>query len=165
MGIVVGMPKRVKDRRTGLLTEEQLRVLGLRLEGLKQDEIARRLGTSRQNVSLIERRARGNLAKAESTLKAYRRLEIAAIVELKTGTHLVDVPRMLVDAADKVGVKIMVDFAIVYKELRSEAGDSIRGTRVVKPISLHILRDGKIDVETDSLTPTGMQCQREALSK
>ena len=165
MGIGVGMPKRVKDRRTGLLTEEQLRVLGLRLEGLKQDEIARRLGTSRQNVSLIERRARGNLAKAESTLKAYRRLETAATVELKTGTHLVDVPRMLVDAADNVGVKIMVDFAIVYKELHSEAGDSIRGTRVVKPISLHILRDGKIDVETDSLTPTGTQCQREASSK
>jgi len=69
-------------------------------------------------------------------------------VELKTGTHLVDVPRMLVDAADKAGVKIMVDFAIVYKEIRSEAGDSIRGTRVMKPISLHILRDGKIDVES-----------------
>ena len=148
MGVGFEKTSRVRGRRTGLLTEEQLIVLGLRLEGLKQEEIARRLGTSRQNVSLIERRARGNISKAELTLKAYRRLETAATVELKPGTHLVDVPRMLVDAADKVGVKIRVDFALVYKELRYEAGSSIQRTRVIKPILLHILRDGKIDVES-----------------
>ncbi len=133
--------------RLGLLTEEQLIVLGHRLNGLKQEEIAGRLGSTRQNVSLIERRARGNLEKAEATLRAYRRLQTAATVELKSNTHLVDVPRMLVDAADNAGVKITIDFALVYKELRDEARDSIRGTRIVKPILLHILKDGKVDVE------------------
>jgi transcriptional regulator len=54
---------------------------------------------------------------------------------------------MLVDAADDAGVKISIDFALVYKELRDEARDSISGTRVVRPILLHVLRDGKIDVE------------------
>jgi hypothetical protein len=139
--------KRVGGSRAGLLTEEQLKILAFRLDGLKQEEIARRLGTTRQNVSLIERRARGNVEKAEMTLRAYRRLQTAATVELKPSTHLVDVPRMLVDAADGAGVKISIDFALVYKELRDEAGDSISGTRVVKPILLHVLRDGKIDVE------------------
>ena len=147
MGVDLKKTSREMGRRTGLLTEEQLIVLGLRLEGLKQEEIAKRLGTSRQNVSLIERRARRNLSKARLTLKAYRKLKTAATVELKPGTHLVDVPRMLVDAADEVGVKIKVDFALVYKELRYEAGSSIQRTRVIKPILLHILRDGKIDVE------------------
>jgi HTH-type transcriptional regulator, fmd operon transcriptional regulator len=132
----------------GLLTKEQLLVLGYRLDGLKQEEIARRLETTRQNVSLIERRARRNLEKAEATLKAYNRLRTAATVELKPNTHLVDVPRMLVDAADGAGVKITIDFSLVYKELRDEARDSILGTRVVSPILLRILRDGKIDVET-----------------
>ena len=136
-----------KKSRSGLLTEEQLRVLSLRLDGVKQEDIARMLGTTRQNVSLIERRARNNLEKAEATLKAYRRLMTAATVELKSGTHLVDVPRMLVDAADEAGVKITIDFSLVYKELRDEARDSISGTRIVKPIQLHILKDGKIDVE------------------
>ena len=139
--------RRARGSRAGLLTEEQIKILGLRLDGLKQEEIARRLGTTRQNVSLIERRARGNVMKAEVTLRAYRRLQTAATVELVPSTHLVDVPRMLVDAADDAGVKISIDFALVYKELRDEAGDSISGTRVVKPILLHILRDGKIDVE------------------
>jgi Tfx family DNA-binding protein len=139
--------KRVGGSRAGLLTEEQLRVLGFRLDGLRQEEVARRLGTTRQNVSLIEKRARGNVLKAEATLRAYRRLQTAATVELKPSTHLVDVPRMLVDAADDAGVKISIDFALVYKELRDEARDSISGTRVVRPILLHVLRDGKIDVE------------------
>jgi Tfx family DNA-binding protein len=140
--------KRARGSRAGLLTDEQLKILGLRLDGLKQEDIAGRLGTTRQNVSLIERRARSNIMKAEATLKAYRRLQTAATVELVPSTHLVDVPRMLVDAADDAGVKISIDFAIVYKELRDEAGDSISGTRVVKPILLHILRDGEIDVES-----------------
>ena len=136
-----------RGSRTGLLTEEQLKILGFRLDGLRQEEIAKRIGTTRQNVSLIERRARSNIMKAEVTLRVYRRLQTAATVELKPSTHLVDVPRMLVDAADGAGVKISIDFALVYKELRDEAGESISGTRVVKPILLHILRDGKIDVE------------------
>jgi Tfx family DNA-binding protein len=118
------------------------------MTGITQEEVATKLGTTRQNISLIERRARGNLEKAEATLKAYKRLRTVAIVELESNTHLVDIPRMLVDAADEAGVKITIDFSLVYKELRDEARDSIKGTRVVKPILLHILRDGKIDIET-----------------
>jgi Tfx family DNA-binding protein len=147
MGTLGEHKAKTMKNRFGLLTEEQLIVLGHRLNGLKQEEIAGRLGTTRQNVSLIERRARGNLERAEATLRAYRRLQTAATVELKSNTHLVDVPRMLVDAADNAGVKITIDFALVYKELRDEARDSIRGTRIVKPILLHILKDGKVDVE------------------
>ena len=133
--------------RFGLLTEEQLRVLGYRLDGLRQEEIAIKLGSTRQNISIIERRARQNLVKAEETLRAYRRLLTVATVELKPNTHLVDVPRMLVDAADDAKVKISIDFSLVYKELRDKARDSIRGTRTVKPILVHILKDGKVDVE------------------
>jgi Tfx family DNA-binding protein len=144
---------KTKRNRFGLLTDEQFIVLGHRLNGLKQEEIAVRLSTTRQNVSLIERRARGNLEKAEATLRAYRRLRTAATVELKSNMHLVDVPRMLVDAADNAGVKITIDFALVYKELRDEARDSILGTRVVKPILLHILKDGKVDVEPLNIEP------------
>lgn len=137
-----------KHEKSGSLTKVQLDVLRLRMTGITQEEVATKLGTTRQNISLIERRARGNLEKAEATLKAYKRLRTVAIVELESNTHLVDIPRMLVDAADEAGVKITIDFSLVYKELRDEARDSIKGTRVVKPILLHILRDGKIDIET-----------------
>lgn len=139
--------KRDRRLKTGLLTEEQVKILSLRFEGLTQEEVAKKLNTSRQNISLIERRALKNISKAELTLKAYRRLRTVETVKLDVGTHLVDVPRMLIDAADRVGVKIKVSFTLVYKSLRDEAGDAIQGTRVVKPILLHVLNDGKIDVE------------------
>jgi len=48
-----------------------------------------------------------------------------ATVEFKSNTYLVDVPRLLVDAADDAGVKMTIDFSLVCKELRYEAGDSI----------------------------------------
>lgn len=137
----------MKRSRTGLLTDEQFKILLLRLEGMTQEEIAKRLNTSRQNISLIERRARVNISKAEATLKAYRRLQTVATVKLEVGTHLVDIPRMLIDAADRACVKIKVSFALVYKSLRDEAGGAIKGTRIIKPIQLHVLRDGNIDIE------------------
>ena len=66
------------------------------------------------------------MEKAEAALRAYRRLRTAATVELKSNTHLVDIPRMLIDAADEAGVKITIDFSLVYKELRDEARDNPR---------------------------------------
>ena len=39
---------------------------------------------------------------------------------------------------------IMQALALVYKELRDEAGDNISGTSVASPILLHVLRDEKI---------------------
>jgi Tfx family DNA-binding protein len=139
--------KGVKEEQGGLLTDAQLRVLRLRLEGLTRKDVAERLGTTRQNISLIERRAHGNIEKAQQTLRAYRRLHTAATVELRPATHLVDVPRMLIDAADGAGVKIRVDFSLVYKELHRVAGGSIAGTKVIRPITLHVLRDGDVQVE------------------
>ncbi len=71
-------------------------------------------------------------------------------------THLVDIPRMLIDAADKAGVKIEVDFSLMYKELRHDAGDRVSGTRIIKPVLIDIFRDGEIYIE-----PTGYTKQKE----
>ncbi len=140
--------RRAAKGRTGSLTKIQLDVLKLRIAGLTQEEVAGRLGTTRQNVSLVERRARRNVEKAEETIAAYKRLNIAASITLKPATHLVDVPRMLVDAADAAGVRISGDFSQVYRDLRHSAGERIKGPRVVEAVEVHILRDGEIFVET-----------------
>ncbi len=139
--------RRAAKSRTGSLTKIQLEVLKLRIAGLTQEEVAGRLGTTRQNVSLVERRARRNVEKAEETIAAYKRLNIAASITLKPTTHLVDVPRMLVDAADAAGVRISGDFSQVYRDLRRCAGDRIKGPRVAEAVEVHILRDGEIFVE------------------
>ncbi len=132
---------------TGYLTKIQLEVLRLRLSGLKQEEIAKKLGTTRQNISLVERRAYRNLKKAEETVVAYRKLRTVATVTLPPLTHLVDVPRMLINAADLAGVRISVDFSLIYKELKHDAKDRVSGTKITKPIRVDILNDGEVYIE------------------
>jgi len=133
-------------RRYGLLTESQLKVLRLRLQGMSQEEVARRLGTTRQNISIIERRARRNLRLAEETLRAYKELIAASSVEIPPETHLVDVPRLVIDAADEAGVKLRANFTRIYDEIRFKAGDCVRGVKTLKPLRILILRDGDIEV-------------------
>jgi Tfx family DNA-binding protein len=45
-------------RKIGFLTERQYKVLELRVKGYKQDEVARMLGTTRENIAMIEKKAR-----------------------------------------------------------------------------------------------------------
>ena len=137
----------MKREKLGTLTKVQLEVLRLRMTGLTQEEVASKLGTTRQNVSLLERRAHRNLEKAEETIAAYRKLRTVATVTLPPMTHLVDVPRMLIDAADSAGVKIKVDFSLIYKELKHDAGDNVSGTRITKPVQVDILSDGEVCIE------------------
>ncbi|MDP6459375.1 MAG: Tfx family DNA-binding protein, partial [Candidatus Hydrothermarchaeota archaeon] len=50
------------------LTERQIRVLKLRARGHIQAEIARQFGTSRANISAIEKKAMINIERSKNTL-------------------------------------------------------------------------------------------------
>jgi len=130
-----------------LLTELQYRVLELRLRrGLSQAEAARVLGTSRENVAIAEKRALRNIELAERTISAYRYLLRVAEVVVEPGTHLVDIPSMVVKAGDTANVKVAANFTRIYDEVRFKARDCIEGRRVVRPIRIAVLRDGSIEV-------------------
>ena len=136
----------MKRRKYGLLTELQYKVLKLRLQGLTQNEIAKILGTSRENVSVLEKRAWENIELARVTLNIYKELIAKAKLTILPNTHLVDVPRMVINEADKVKVKLRANFTRIYDELRFKAKNCIKGTRIVKPITILILDDGDIEV-------------------
>ncbi len=136
-----------KGREYGLLTEKQYIVLKLRMQGYTQEEIAKLLHTSRESISIIEKRARENIKLAEKTLKVYRELMKAGEIIVEPGTHLVDIPVMLVRKADEVGVKLKANFNIVYDEIRFNARDCVYKTRVVKPIRIVLFKDGSFSVE------------------
>ncbi len=53
-----------------ILTRRQMDVLKLRNEGYSQDEITKRGGTTKQNISTIEKMAWRNVKRAENTIKA-----------------------------------------------------------------------------------------------
>jgi hypothetical protein len=135
----------VKEKR-GHLTPQQYAVLKLRTEGRTQEETAAELGTSRQNISLIERRAYQNVEKAKETISAYKELMKATYIIVEPGTHLIDVPRLVVHSADEVNVRLRADFTRIYNELKFVVSDHVDHTRVVKPIKVLILKDGDIVV-------------------
>jgi Tfx family DNA-binding protein len=132
--------------KLGHLTPQQYAVLKLRVEGKSQEEIAVELGTTRQNISLIERRAYQNIEKAEDTIKAYKELMKATSIIIEPGTHLIDVPRFVVDAADKSGIRLRADFTRIYNEFKFVVPGNVDHTRVIKPIRVLILKDGDIIV-------------------
>ena len=88
------------------LTEQQIKILRLRAKGLKQSEIAELLGTSRANVSILERRALEKIEKARNTLLIWEQINSKVSVEVKRGDDIFEVPDKLFSRADELGVKV-----------------------------------------------------------
>lgn len=133
-------------KRYGLLTEAQVEVLKLRLTGLTQEEVSARLGTTHQNIAIIEKRGKRNIKLAEETIRMYDEITTATSIEIKPGTHMVDIPRQVLDAADKANIKLRADFTRIYNEIKFKTAECVEGTKVIKPIMLRILKDGDIEI-------------------
>jgi transcriptional regulator with XRE-family HTH domain len=67
------------------LTKRQLAVLRLRQAGLTQEEIARRIKTTRANISLIEKRARENVERSKETIREWN--SVISPVEFPSEGH------------------------------------------------------------------------------
>jgi len=88
------------------LTEHQIKILRLRAKGLKQSEIAEMLGTSRANVSILERRALEKIEKAKNTLLIWEQINSKISLDVKAGEDIFTVPERLFRRADELGVKV-----------------------------------------------------------
>ncbi|KUO42422.1 MAG: hypothetical protein APZ16_03040 [Candidatus Hadarchaeum yellowstonense] len=126
------------------LTESQLRVLQLRLRGLTQAEIARRLNTSRANISIIERRAKENIARAERTLKLVERLKAPVTITVNPGDDILQVPQRIFEAADTAKIRVNLGTAEIIAKIKEEAGDRIHGRSVTKGFEVSLTSDGEI---------------------
>jgi hypothetical protein len=128
------------------LTEKQLKILALRSEGLTQEEIAKKLGTSRENVTITEKRARENIEKARRTILAYERLN-PILMTIEEGTDIFNIPRKIFREADKHGIKVLHNTTSLIGMLRRKASGKILGNKVNKTFKILILRSGKIEIE------------------
>jgi len=69
------------------LTDRQMHVLRLRNDGHSQEEIALKFGTTKQNISAIEKMARKNIERAENTIKFIKTLEAPVWFDVAEGTR------------------------------------------------------------------------------
>lgn len=126
------------------LTEKQIEVLKLRAMGYSQAEIARRFGTSRANISATEKKALMNIQRARNTLKLVRMLEAPIWFAAKPEEDLNDVVRRVYEKADSQGIHITQNFPALANLIQKEAGEKIRGRRVLQELEIAVTQEGRV---------------------
>lgn len=134
------------DPETNVLTRRQAEVLALREHGLRQRDIADRLGTSRANVSNIESSARENVQKATETVGFAEALSAPVRVEIPAETDLYDVPNLIFDAADEANVKVTYTAPDLMKLISDQASAAIKGRNVRTRLFVSVTVEGTIRV-------------------
>ncbi len=129
------------------LTERQIEVLMLRERGLSQTEISMKLGTTKANISAIERRARENIKRAENTLRAFRFIKAPIWVTIEAGTDLVDAPKVIFAEANKHGIRIPHTGPDIVNLIKESARPRIREWHVLKPLEIAVTKDGEVIVK------------------
>ncbi len=123
------------------LTPRQQEILKLRHEGKTQKEVARRLGTTRENISIAEKRARENVRKARKTLEDYERW--AAIkIDMSPITDIVKIPKAVFNEADSHSIKVAHSATDILE--RVEAYINAHGR---SPDKVLLLQSGVVELE------------------
>lgn len=137
----------MSNKKFGLFTDQQLEVLKLRSQGLTQKEIAERLNTTRENISMIEKRIKRNIEKIKESLEILKNLGILVEIKIEPGTHIIEAPKIIYKEADKFKVKIKGSFIQVYEDIRFKAKNKIKDAQVIKEIRILILPNGDYIIE------------------
>lgn len=124
------------------LTRRQIEVLKLRMKGLTQEQVAEMLKTSRENVANLESRAYVNIMRARITLRILEELNPEKEVVVLAGTPITDVPRIILDRADMLGIKVALGAESLYHLVKKKAMK--RGDHLTAPLKVKILPSGKI---------------------
>ncbi|WP_148677179.1 Tfx family DNA-binding protein [Staphylothermus hellenicus] len=133
-------------KKYGFLTKIQLVSLYYKSRGYSYRRIAEIIGTSHQNIAVAYRRALKNIELSEKTI-IYYKLSTAKIVALiNEGTHLADIPRLIIEECDKRGVKLRADFTLIFKQIRFYTPQCVSGSRLAGEIIVVVDKHGFIQV-------------------
>lgn len=125
------------------LSERQLEVLSLRGKGKTQGEVARVLGTTRENISITAGRALRNVERARRTLEEFEALD-PVVIEVEEGTDIFSIPGTVLRAGDRHGIKVLYDKTSLVGSIRRHAGRKVVGNRVVQAFTVYLLRRGRV---------------------
>ena len=130
-----------------VVTPRQLRVMRLRSRGLTQAQVAKRLGTSRLNVTILERRAQINLNAAKATIMALEDLSGSKELIIPNGTSVFEATSMILRKADVLRIKVKKNADSILATLRAKRKGSIRGHHLCAPLRVKINPDGTIKLK------------------
>ncbi len=134
-------------KNTNLLTDRQIQVLKLRSRGITQEKVARQLKTTRENVSILESRARRNIKKAKATIEILEDLGMATRITIKPDTPVLEISKLILKKADDANVRIQLDCIDLLEKIKIKAKNKIKAKKVVSPISVVLLPYGDLLVD------------------
>ena len=128
------------------LTKRQILVLRLRQSGLTQDEIARRIKTTRANVSLIEKRAKENIDRSRETLKEWESIVSPVRITIKKGTDVMKIPEIVFSEADKGGIHVRSNSLDLITRIKKEKGSAISNRTLEEDMEVDITDTGEVSI-------------------
>ncbi|MFB6252796.1 MAG: Tfx family DNA-binding protein [Halobellus sp.] len=132
------------------LTARQLEILELREQGLTQQEVAERLGTTNSNVSAVERAAQSNVEKARRTLELVRTVRSPVQFTVEPGTSFDELVNAVYEHADEAGIKIDYCRPKLYTHLYGSLDGCTKQNELTSPIEVGITNDGDVQAFTDT---------------
>lgn len=126
------------------LTVRQWEVVRYRAEGLTQAAIAKKLNTTRVNVSEIEHRARLNINAAKATLEALQEIHAGGEILIPSNTSVFEAVSMIILRADILGVKLHGTADDMLATIRSKWKQKIRGHRLTAAVKVGIGSNGSL---------------------
>lgn len=129
------------------LTEQQFKVLKLRRKGLTQKEISHILGTTRVNVSTIEKRAKDNIEKSKNTLRKWNKLISPLRIDILEGVDVLDIPKKIFNAINEKDIKLKYNTIELISIIEREKKSCVHGRLVSKNFIIYVTEQGDILLE------------------
>ncbi len=130
----------------GFLTEHQAKVLVLKNKGYSCRQIASKLGVSHQNIALTLKKVLKNIRRARETIIFYELVSSPIKIIVRPGVKLVEIPKIVIEEADKKNIRVKADFTLIYKLIRFKARKCIDDKEVVKPILVVVDSNGFVNI-------------------
>ena len=119
-------------------------VLRLRQSGMTQDEIAKKIKTTRANISLIEKRARENIDRSKETLREWNSIISPIRLIIKSGTDVMKVPEQVFEAADKSSIHVKENALDLLTRIKKEKGNMIVNRSLTGDLEIDIAESGEV---------------------
>jgi hypothetical protein len=138
---------KIEESPDSFLTARQLEVLQMRQQGCSQQDVAERLGTTRSNISILEKRAHQNIARAERTMLQWMMIRAPITCRARAGTDVFELPRMIFAAADEKGMRLPVTSLDIVVQLQRRAPLLFKKRALEQDAEIYVTEDGEVMVE------------------
>jgi Tfx family DNA-binding protein len=140
----------INDHAASFLTERQMKVLMLRQKGRSQQEVAEIMGTTRSNISILEKRAHQNIARARNTIRQWMTVVAPISLNIPAGTDVFDIPARIFEAADQRAIQLPITSLDIIVRLRREAPKLFAKRALSQEIEIYVTEDGTIIIREPS---------------